>query len=422
MRTFAQNTRATQQATFSKSTIPGRARFGQNCEMNSAPTLQRSIGNQAVQHLLAAHARDVRGDSPATENPRFGHDFSRIAVNDSQARARTAPKELASLRPCDMEGVEEAEGAEELDQAAGVPMPAPSPAAPPAPSPAAPPAPIPVPAPVAALNVTVPPHVRSASTPKGMPDRIPPRVDTPVTVGITGWHPPTLGVTLSLEGAGGGNGSATINGAPSVNLVASTAVNMRGVDQTDPGKAGGLRLVARQGPTVLASSGGFSVSSIPQNFYVTFNSQISTPTMRGLQVNNHWLSDSGNVADLDQAERTERVQYGAATGIWSGVVGGNNSGYLPANNPPLVDSHGTPLARLTGPGSRIAEQTFTFNDKRTGAVDIPATNSGFRLTRTAVTNPAGRIEFTVDKRGATTSANGFASAAGAGSVTRTQVI
>jgi len=221
---------------------------------------------------------------------------------------------------------------------------------------------------------------------------------------------------------GSGNGSATINGMATVDLGASATVQLRGVDQTDPGKAGNLKLVASHGGTRLAASAGFSVSSIPQNFSVTFNSQISTATMRGLRVNNHWQSDSNDITDLDQAERSEQVEYGAATGIWAGVVGGDNSGYLPANNQPLVDSHGTPLARFTGPGSRIAEQVFTFNDKRTGATDIAATNAGFRLTRTAVTNADGKIEFTVDKRGAATTAKGFSSAAGSGSVTKTQVI
>jgi hypothetical protein len=313
--------------------------------------------------------------------------------------------------------METPEGTAEMDQDGSVPVP------PQSPTPqAAPPAPAPAPAPVAALKVTVPANIRSPSTPASMPDRIPPRVDTPASVGITGWHPPMLGVKFSVEGAGGGNGSVSINGAKSVDLVASATVKLRGVDQTTPGKAGGLSLVARQGPTLLASSGGFSVSSIPQNFSVSFNSQISTATMRGLNVNNHWESDSGKVSDLDEAERSEQVQYGAATGIWAGVVGGDNSKYLPANHPPLVDSHGTPLARFTGPGSRVAEQTFTFNDKRTGAADIPATKSGFHLTRTAVTNAAGKIAFTIDKKGQATAANGFASGAGSGQVTKTQVI
>jgi len=414
MHTYAQKPKAPQQTTSARSTLPGRTHFGQSREVNSFLHLQRTIGNQAVQRLLQTSTGELGEASSSLASPRFGHDFSRIPVNHSQVRARTAPEEPISLRSCDMEGTEAAEGAEDLDQDSGVPVPAPSPAPPALPAPA--------PAPAAALNVTVPAHVRSASTPTGMPDRIPPRVDTPATVGITGWHLPMLDVTISVEGAGGGNGSVTINGANSVDLAASATVQLRGVDQTAPGNAGGLRLVARQGPTLLASSSGFSVSSIPQNFSVSFHSQISTPTMRGLRVNNHWESDSGNVADLDEAERSEQVQYGAATGIWAGVVGGNNSGYLPANSPPLVDSHGTPLARFTGSGSRIAEQTFTFNDKRTGAADIPATKSGFRLTRIAITAPFLGIMFTVDKRGAATSANGFASAAGSGSVTRTQVI
>ena len=115
-----------------------------------------------------------------------------------------------------------------------------------------------------------------------MPDRIPPRVDTPVGVSITGWAMPMLDVTLPVEGGGGGNGSVTLNGANSVDLNASAIVRLRGVDQTAPGNAGGLRLVARQGTALVASSPGFSVSAIPQNFSVTFNSQINTATMRGL--------------------------------------------------------------------------------------------------------------------------------------------
>jgi hypothetical protein len=234
-----------------------------------------------------------------------------------------------------------------------------------------------------------------------------------------------LPVRFSIDGANASNGSATIDGAATAEPASTGGtLNLSGVTQTAPGSAGNLTLVARIGSTQLAASGGFSVSSIPQNFSTTFNSQILTPTMRGLAVNNHWESDSGptQVGDLNEAERSEQVQYGTQTGIWAGVVGGNNSHYLAANNPPLVDSHGTPLARFTGPGSRIAEQTFTFNDKRTGATDIPCTNSGFRLTRTAVVNAAGSIEFTVDKRGQATTANGFTSAAGSGSVTRMQVI
>jgi hypothetical protein len=227
-------------------------------------------------------------------------------------------------------------------------------------------------------------------------------------------------VVLSIEGGGGGNGSVTINGAATTALKASTTVRLRGVDQTDVGKAGSLKLVADAGGTRLAASPGFSVSSIPQDWSVSFNALI-TGANRGIKVNNSWTSDSGTVADLDEAERSEQVQYGAGTGCFLGVTGAN-SGYLPANSPPLVDSHAAPVALLTAVGSIVAEQTFIFKDNRTGAVDIPARKSGFRLTRTVTEPTPGSFSITTTKAGTSTSANGFASGAGAGSISRTQAV
>jgi hypothetical protein len=411
---FVDKPKATPQTTPANSTIPSRAHPSQGREANSILHLQRTIGNQAVQRVLRSNAEEPQVASTTLASPRFAYGFSRIPVSASQVRAPAAPKEPAAPHERDMEGPIEEGGTMDTDQEIGVDAKQNVVArqvAPPLPPPLA-----------VGPTATLPPHIRGNSSPASMPDRIPPRVDTPAAVTITGLAIPMRDITLSIDGAGGGNGTATINGAATVDLGASATVQLRGVDQTAPGKAGNLRVLASHGGTRLAASGGFSVSSIPQNFSVTFNSQISTPTMRGLAVNNHWESDSGSVADLDEAERSEQVEYGAATGIWAGVVGGDNSGYLPANNPPLVDNHGTPLARFTGPGSRIAEQVFTFNDKRTGATNIAAIKAGFRLTRTAVTNAAGKIEFTVDKRGAATTAKGFSSAAGSGTVTKTQVI
>jgi outer membrane protein OmpA-like peptidoglycan-associated protein len=283
------------------------------------------------------------------------------------------------------------------------------------PPPAPPPTPPPLPLTVAFTTV------RADTTPAGVPDRIPPRVDTVVGVGVVGWRIPMAPVTLSIEGAGGGNGTATIDGAATLDVTGSTAVNLRGVTQTDPGNAGNLRLVAEQGGTRLAASNLFTVSAIPQNFSITFNALI-TGARRGIRVNNHWQSDSGNVADLDEAERSEQVQYGAGSGIFAGVVG-VNSGYLPADSPPTVDSHGVGAAALTGFGAITANQTFIFRDHRTGASDIPVRNSGFQIERLCLPVPGtGVILFRTAKFGATTSANGFASAAGAGSVARVQVV
>lgn len=262
-------------------------------------------------------------------------------------------------------------------------------------------------------------RVQADTSPAGMPDRIPPRVDTVVGVGVVGWHPPLLPVTLRVDGAGGGNGEATINGAATVDVTASTAVNLRGTTQTTPGNAGNLHLVAEQGGARLATSNAFSVSAIPQNFSITFNSLV-TGARRGIRVNNHWESDSGVVADLDQAERSEQVEYGAGTGIFAGVTG-VNSGYLPAHNPPRVDRHSIAAAALTGAGTLTANQTFIFRDHRTGAADIPVRNSGFLIERRA-TPFLGVVLFTTSKSGAAVTANGFASAAGAGAVSRTQIV
>lgn len=263
--------------------------------------------------------------------------------------------------------------------------------------------------------VALPPRIRAASSPAGMPDRIPPRVDTPAVVQITGLTIPMRDITLSIEGSGAANGSATINGAATADLGASATVQLRGVTQTAVGSAGQLRLVADHGGTRLAASAGFSVSAIPQNWSVNLNALVTGPE-RGIDVDNHWESDSGSVADLDQAQRSEQVQYGVGTGCFAGIRG-QNSGYRAANNPPLVDHHAAGVGLLTGIGTLTAQQTFIFKDDRTGATDIPAKRSGFSLHREVVAVPAGGFEITTTKSGAGGTANGFTSAAGAGNAT-----
>jgi hypothetical protein len=135
-----------------------------------------------------------------------------------------------------------------------------------------------------------------------------------------------------------------------------------------------------------------------------------------MTVNNSWESDSGNLADLDEAERSEQVEYGTGTGIFAGQTG-HNSGYRPGNNSPRVDSHSWPVSALTGPGTLIAEQTFILKDHRTGAVDIPARNSGFRISRVVTEATPGNRAITTTKTGTATTANGFASLAGSGTAT-----
>ena len=408
MHTFAEKPKATQQTTSAKSTISGRTHLGQGRDVNTILHLQRTIGNQAVQRLLQSNAGELQMASSSLASPRFAHDFSRIPVHASQVRAHAAPREPAALRARDMEEPIKEDRSVLTDQDIGADATPPN----------AVPQQVAPPGPPLALGpiVPLPRHMRGSSSPAGMPDRIPPRVDTPAAVTITGLTVPMQDITLSIEGAGSGNGTATINGAATVDLGVSATVQLRGVDQTaGVGNAGNLRLVASHGGTRLAASAGFSVSSIPQNWSVTLNALVTGPK-RGIVVNNNWESDSTDVTDLDKAMRSEQVQYGVGTGCFAGVTR-QNSGYIAANSPPLVDSHAAPVELLTGVGSIVAEQTFIFRDDRTGAVDIPARNSGFRLTRNVTVPAPGTLAITTTKTGTATTANGFSSAPGSGTAT-----
>ena len=284
----------------------------------------------------------------------------------------------------------------------------------------APPVPPPVPpTPPVALTVTVPANVRGSSSPASMKDRIPPRKDTDVQVDIAGHKAGDPPVILSIDGAGAGNGTATIDGANTKSLKASAKVKLRGKVQTDPGKGGALKLVARQGGSQVATSAGFSVSAIPQNYTDTFVRLVTGPA-RGFVVQDGWESDSGRFKDLDQTEISEQVEVTLATGCFTGL-GKKNSGYLPGNVL-TQDTHSSPVAPMTSVGQRIAQQTCMFKDKRSGSDDIPMTKSGYELIRNVTARPKGGFNFQLTKKGKATTANSIASAAGKGNVDKTQKV
>jgi len=300
-----------------------------------------------------------------------------------------------------------------LDELAGAAPAPPGPApAPPGPAPAPP-----APPPAVALTVSIG-KVRAPSTPAAMAaDRIPPRVDTAVNVAIAGFALPMLPVTLSVDGAGGGNGTATLNGAATVDLTSDAAVQVRGGNQTDKGSGGKLRLIAKRGTTQLAVSNFFSVSSIPQNYSDTFV-RLVTGAARGIVVQDGWESDSKTFTDLDETEISERVEHKSSTGSLAGFASGN-SGYEPGNVL-TTDTHSTSVASLTGVGHVFTHQTCMFKDHRAGAVDIPMTASGFHLTRDVVAAPGVPIVITTSKVGAAATAKGIASGAGTANVVKPQ--
>lgn len=255
--------------------------------------------------------------------------------------------------------------------------------------------------------------VRGMYTPVGSPDRIPPRVDTTVSVEVAGWHPPMNLITVEVEGASAANGTLSINRAASARIAGSGPIYLMGLSQTLPGNGGNLRLVARMGNIVVGRSGAFSVSTIQKDVAVSFNSML-TGSYRGFTVDTRWGSDSGNPDDLDELDFSEKVEYDGVTGSLSGLPA-VNSGYLPAIHQPLVDSHGAP-AGLTSPGTLTAHQVFTQRDNRTGAGGLVVANSGFIVQHDVVEFTPGVFKMVTSKVGAATTARGFASSAGSGNV------
>jgi peptidoglycan hydrolase-like protein with peptidoglycan-binding domain len=302
----------------------------------------------------------------------------------------------------------------------GGPTPTPPTPTPPTPTPPTPPAPPTPAAPVVTIG-----RVRNSSTPAGMPDRIPPRVDTPVDVKVSGIPAGSEPVTLSVASTGGGPGSATINGAAFVTLTADATVQIKGGTQTSPGP-GRLRLAANRGGATLATSPPFAVAAIPQNLSFTFKNDI-TGNNRGFVIDYNWESDTDTKtkADLDQAGLTEQVQKTSGTGVFTTLTLNTSTAGPPTPaNGGMIDTHSVgPLAALTSTSSLLLAQTFMFNENRTGATSVPMTNSGYSILHMVlVLGSLFPTTVSSTKTGVATTANGIASGAGAGSLTRNQTI
>jgi hypothetical protein len=301
----------------------------------------------------------------------------------------------------------------------------PPPPAPPGPSPAPKPKPAPGPAPVAIPTVTFSPNqVRYPTTPVPMsPHRIPPRRFWPIGVGLTGHKPPMAPVEIFVEGSGvGTNGTVLVNGGSSAFIAGPMMIILQGTVQTGPGSAGQLRLAAKFAGNIIARSDPFSVSSIPQDYTDVLSGLVDTSTRKGIIVQDGWQSDSGVLADLDQAEISEIVEYTGGTGAFAGTTSGKNSGYLSATSL-SKDTHSFAASQLTGPGYLLSKQVCIFRDKRTGATDIPMTNSGYHIERN-LWKPHfwSSLRFKVHKFGQDTTAKSYTSAAGAGDAEHTFVL
>jgi len=161
------------------------------------------------------------------------------------------------------------------------------------------------PSPITGLNVTIP-QIRGPSTPKAMSDRIPPGVDIPLRIHVAGWYPLLDPVAVVVDGYGGANGEALLNGAEQAEFKATENAKLKGTKQTAPGSAGHLRLIAYVGMFQVGSSNTFSVSAIPRKMSFTLD-HLLTGSNRGFVVKDTVKSDSGHTADLDEIEISECV-------------------------------------------------------------------------------------------------------------------
>jgi hypothetical protein len=246
-------------------------------------------------------------------------------------------------------------------------------------------------------SVTLP-KVDSPTTPSEMTkQRIPPRVETLLggNIEVTGKKP----VTISIEGQSAENGTVSIVGENKSKELAlgpgSHSLKLKGIDQTSPGKADGLKLVARQEKKVVATSNLFSVAAIPQNWSSTLIGPASdeNPDYVGIHVMNKWESDSKVPADLDKVMRKEIVNHVKKTGEFA-TAQTRNRDYVAANTGEIEDRHRVgPRANWRVPGENLAYQLFVFKDERTGVADVCANNSGFSITRSISLAPLSTTKY-----------------------------
>ena len=262
------------------------------------------------------------------------------------------------------------------------------------------------------------PPIRAKDTPPDMPDRIPPRVGTKITLTLSKPILACQKVSLSVQG-GSNDGSVLINGGNSYMLPANTTpvrVTLTGQNMTAIGDGAQLMLTATDeskpsAPVVIAQSQPFAVSAIPVNFMDTcIHPCLAQYSGRlGIVVGDSWQSDSGQIADLSGIQMAEVVQ------TTLGPVA-KTSGFRAATKF-SEDVHTMPLKLIpSSPGVLVfstANQAHGFIDERatsatptnfTAADFFPISNSGYTIERSVGQDSFGNPTLTTSKTGANVTA------------------
>jgi hypothetical protein len=441
----------------------------------ASPRIQRFTGQAtgqagtapaSVDHVLAGPGTPLDPGLRQDMEQRFGHDFSRVRVHSGAAAEQSAREvgadaytagnrivfgagrfapgtcdgrrllahelthvvqqsasppgshsDVVVVRQMDAGVATDAgasRGPRDAGPGAGAPGPGPAPApAPAAPAPAGP-----------ALAATI-----GAITFRGSANRIAPTRSVSVPVALSGL-PAGGSATIDVEGSGGVNGTAVVTAGAA--LTASGTVTVRGDAQTTVGNAGKLRLRASVGGTVIGRSAGFTVAAWPADFSTSRVSDIDTGGAVGVAAANAWVSDGSALAELDEVERTERVDIGSrdnppfTSGSGTSATAGTSS-FIAGAASPTTDRHSYGRALIdtstvrSGFHTLVYRQNFLFNDRRTGTTNAVVQNSGFTITHTAMVLdfPIGgrRSTHLTVKRGAAVTVEGKATTAGSGTAT-----
>ncbi|CAG0933352.1 hypothetical protein TFLX_03018 [Thermoflexales bacterium] len=267
-------------------------------------------------------------------------------------------------------------------------------------------------------------EVNAPNTPPSV-QRIPPNRDIAVAVQIQGWMSGMAPIEWSVTGDAAA-GSATVNGANEHDMSASGSLTLRGVNQTTPGHADGLNLVAKMGNTEVATSNDFSIASYPRDWTDTRVADVNSGGALGIIVQDGWSSDgSGNINELDEVDISELVGLdqrdnppftsGGGTSTTSGT-----SGYLPGDQ--LTQDRHT-YGRSSIDTSTVASGSYTivytqlsvFRCARTGINDQDMPGAGYTITHTVWWDAAtSSWKHQTVKAGAATTVNGHSSSAGSG--------
>jgi hypothetical protein len=266
------------------------------------------------------------------------------------------------------------------------------------------------------MEVEFPQKIRAENTPQEMkPDRIPPRVVTPIKVTI---KPPLDKHPVRDVIMGGSNANGTVKfklGDREFSTLTSTkakefTLNLVGTQQTSPRNAGNLHYAIQDvlGQYKDIMSDGFSVAAIPESLEVKFNRKIQGEIPKKAPGSFAWghlydvipHSDSKKQEDLDKVTFKEFLNQDTknATGVVKALFEARKivGEYNPANEK-IGDSHAfsvegknrkdaaeelKTLIIQKNDGDGDIDQYHMFTDARTGVDEAHAVllpNSGFTI-------------------------------------------